>query len=182
MPLIMLCIMPLIMLCKLTLGKIYSKFSALTFEVHSPNTWGVSCFCSNIWNNKSFILHPYFTLSHGSIHPHSAQKDKLSHSTVCCPFLFGLLLKWQDHYHKGQLLPLGNICMSASLSASFSVSICHSFIVFYPCFLAPSFMLPNTVCHSFSHGKVDQLWETLGVSCLENTKYQKKVETKMFLM
>lgn len=35
--------------------------------------------------------------------------------------------------------------MSASLSTSFSVSICHPSNVFYPCFLAPSLTPPNTV-------------------------------------
>lgn len=80
----------------------------------------------------------------------SAQQDKLSHSVVCRPLLFRLSLKWQDCYHKGQLHPLGNICMSASLSASFSVSICHPFSVLFPCFLISFFfILLNTLSLSF---------------------------------
>lgn len=38
--------------------------------------------------------------------------------------------------------------MSASLSASLSVSICHPSDVFYPCFLALPLTPPNTVCLS----------------------------------
>lgn len=89
------------------------------------------------------IRHPWVGLRQQS--PHSAQQDKLSCSVACCPLLFRLSLKWQDRYHRGQLLPLGSICMSASLSASFSVSICHPFIVFFPRLLVPSFIPTNTV-------------------------------------
>lgn len=122
------------------------------------DTWGVSCPCSNVWNDKRFILHPCVPVNHASILPHSPQQDNLSRSAVCCPSLFGLLLKWQDHYHKGQLLPLGNICMSTSPSASFSVSICHSFIVFYPCFLLPRLCYPT---HPVTHSLVENSWSVV---------------------
>lgn len=118
--------------------------------------------------------------------PHSAQQDKLSCSVVCRPLLFRLALKWQDRYHKGQQLPLGNICMSAGLSASFSVSICHPFIVLYSCFLCPSFIPHSTLFLSLIPAlwggwkKMDQLWGTKQASYMELLKSQRKAETKCF--
>lgn len=108
----------------------------------------------------TYILYPCAWICSRQQSPRSAQQDKLSCSVVCRLLLFRPSLKWQDHYHKGQLLPLGNICMSASLSASFPVSICHPFIVlfFFLVFSFPlSFYPTRSFCHSSSlcmvHGK-----------------------------
>lgn len=85
--------------------------------------------------------------------PRFAQQDKLSCSVLCHPLLFRLSLKWQDRYHKGQPLPLGNICMSARLSASSPISICPSFIVLFflfSCSLFYSTQYTLSVTHSLT--------------------------------
>lgn len=83
-------------------------------------------------------------------------------------FLFRRLLKWQDHYHKGQLLPLGNICMSASLSASSCLNLSSSHCLIFYFFLVPSFILPSTVFMSLIHS-VDAGWK-MWKSCKKQTE------------
>lgn len=94
-------------------------------------------------NRRSSSFHLCVLVSHGS--SLLTLPSRINSPIPLRSVLFRLSLRRQNLYHRGQLLPLGNICMSASLSASFSVSICHPSIVFYPCFLAPSFILPSTV-------------------------------------
>lgn len=132
-----------------------------------------------------YILHPCAWICLRQQSPHSAQQDKLSWSVICRLLLFRPSLKWQDHYHKRQLLPLGNICMSASLSASFPVSICHPFIVLFSCFLVPSFILPNTLFLSLilslygGQKTMHRLWGTKQDICMKKGTSERKAEKRL---
>lgn len=103
------------------------------------------------------------------------------------PLLFRLSLKWQDHYHEGQLLPLGNICMSASLSSSSSISICHHFIVLFSCFLIPHFILPDTLVLSLilslcgGWKRMDKLRGTKRATYMKKEKSQRELVWQSFL-
>lgn len=145
--------------------------SCFTFMTETGFMASLGLFASKMWQRS----------------PRSAQQNKLSSSVVCHPLLFRLSLKWQDHYHEGLLLPLGNICMSASLSASFSISICHPFIVLFSCFLIPYFILPDTlvlsVILSLCGGwiRMDKLRGTKRAMYMKKEKSQRELERQSVL-
>lgn len=86
----------------------------------------MSIFSSIFSHRQAFESEPVFPYVTTTV-PWLCQKewDELSFSTVCHPFLITLMSTWQHYYYTGQLLPLEKIWTSASLSKSFSSSICQ---------------------------------------------------------
>lgn len=91
---------------------------------------------------RSFFFHHCVLVSHGSslLTPPSRINSPIP---TCVPSRSGSrsndrILITRDSYFRW-----GIFARQPAPSAFFSISICHPSIVFYHCFLAPSFILPN---------------------------------------